>query len=238
MIKRYLVAICTYNEGEKIKRVIKKFNDYDLYDVLIVDDGSSDDSLKYMPRNLPIEIIVNASQKGAGYATRQTIDYAKEKGYFGIIFVSGNDKEDPDDAAKLVEAIEEGYDFVQGSRYLPGGDYQKMPFYRIIATKWIHPFLFSMIAGMRITDSTNGFRAMRLSIMDNEHLDLNEQWLDQYELEPYLFYKVIELEYKVTEVPVKKIYPPKVQGYTKMKPFIGWWSILKPLIYIMFKVKK
>ena len=51
-----------------------------------------------------------------------------------------------------------------------------------------------------------------------------------YELEPYLFFKMIRLGYKVTEVPVTKIYPPHELGYTKMKPITGWWSILRPAV--------
>jgi dolichol-phosphate mannosyltransferase len=113
-----------------------------------------------------------------------------------------------------------------------------MPFYRVVATRWIHPLLFSLITGRWITDSTNGFRAIRLSILDDKRIDLYQDWLDRYELEPYLFYKIIKLAYRFTEVPVTKIYPPKVQGYTKMKPITGWWSILRPLVYLGLGIKK
>jgi len=113
-----------------------------------------------------------------------------------------------------------------------------MPFYRKISTRFIHPLLFSLITGKRITDSTNGFRAVRLSLLDDKRINLNQPWLDHYELEPYLFYKAITLGYKVTEVPVRKLYPPKQEGYTKMKPIVGWWSILRPLFYLGLGIKK
>ena len=237
-MKKYLAGICTYNEGDKIKRVIKKFNDYQCYDVLIIDDGSRDGSLDNLPSDLPLKIIRNEITQGAGFGTRQIMDYAKREGYEAVFFVSGNDKDSPEDMDKLKKAIEEGYDFVQGSRYLKGGRYGRMPFYRTIATRFIHPLLFSLITGRIITDSTNGFRALRLSIFDAGRIDLNQEWLDKYELEPYLFYKVIQLGYKVTEVPVTKIYPPAHEGYTKMKPFVGWWSILRPLVYLGLRIKK
>ena len=73
---------------------------------------------------------------------------------------------------------------------------------------------------------------------DLKRIDINQIWLDKYELEPYLFYKAITLGHKVTEVPVTKIYPPKEEGYTKMKPFSGWWSILRPLVYLALRIKK
>ena len=98
--------------------------------------------------------------------------------------------------------------------------------------------LMSMITGKKVTDSTNGFRAFRLSIFDHPEIDIKQQWLNQYELEPYLMYKAIKLGFKFCEASVTKIYPPKKLGYTKMKPLIGWWSILKPLFYLGLGIKK
>ena len=237
-MKKYLVGIATYNEGEKIKRVLQKFNDYASYDVLIIDDASTDGSLDGVEKKYPLKIIANAVNRGAGYATRQIIDYARAHGYEAILFVSGNDKDASEDIMKLKNAIEEGFDFVQGSRYLTGGISGGMPAYRKIATRWIHPWLFSLITGRKITDSTNGFRAMKVSMMNDGRIDLNQGWLDRYELEPYLFYKAIILGFKVAEVPVSKIYPSKKEGYTKMKPLTGWWSILRPLVYLGLGIKK
>jgi len=44
-MNKYLIGTCVYNEGEKIQHVIKKFNDYQSFDFLIIDDGSTDGSL-------------------------------------------------------------------------------------------------------------------------------------------------------------------------------------------------
>lgn len=238
MPKKYLVGICSYNEGAKIRRVVERFNDHGLYDVLIVDDGSDDGSIEALPKDIPVTIIHNPRPCGAGYGTRQTIEYAQAKGYTAVFFVSGNDKDSPEDIKKLQAGLEEGYDLVQGSRYLSGGRHGRMPFYRKIATRVIHPMLFSLVSGKWITDSTNGFRAVRLGMLDDSRIDLNQPWLDRYELEPYLFFKAIRLGYKVKEVPVTKIYPPKKEGYTKMKPLVGWWSILRPVIYLGLGIKK
>ncbi len=237
-VKKYLAGISAYNEGQKIIRTIQRFNDYNRYDVLVVDDASDDGSLIDIEKQFPVKVIHNLRNRGAGYTTRQTIEYAKEHGYAAVIFVSGNDKDSPDDVGKLITAIEAGFDFVQGSRYLSGGAHGRMPFYRKVATRLIHPLLFSLVAGKKITDSTNGFRAIKLTIFNDHRINMNQSWLDRYELEPYLFYKAIVLGYKVTEVPVTKIYPPKEEGYTKMKPFSGWWSILRPIFYLALGIKK
>ncbi|MFA5060555.1 MAG: glycosyltransferase family 2 protein [Candidatus Omnitrophota bacterium] len=237
-MKEYLVGTCVLNEGEKIKRMLSKCDRYDLYDVLVIDDGSTDGSLLGFDNHLSIKIIRNSINQGAGHCVRQIFNYAKENKYTAVFFVSGNDKDDPQDILKLKDAVEQGFDLVQGSRYLSGGISGKMPFYRKIATRLIHPALFSLVSGQRITDSTNGFRAVRISMLLDKRIDLDQPWLNQYELEPYLFYKAIKLGYKVKEVPVSKIYPDKKEGYTKMKPWVGWWSILRPLVYLGLGIKK
>ncbi len=237
-MKKYLLGSCAYSEGEKIQRVIQKCQDYPLYDILIIDDGSTDGSLSHPPQGIPLTVIRNDTKKGAGYCIRQIFDYAQKKGYAAVFFFSGNDKDDPKDIVKLKDAMEAGYDFVQGSRYLRGGEHARMPAYRKIATRLIHPMLFSLISGRKITDSTNGFRAVRLTLLNDPRIDIKQDWLNHYELEPYMFYKAIQLGYQVKEVPVTKIYPSKKEGYSKMKPITGWWSILRPLVLLGLGIKK
>lgn len=233
----YLVGICALNEGEKIRRVISKFNDHDRYDVLIIDDGSTDGSLtgEHPPA---VTILRNDRPRGAGHGVRQIFQHARERGYQAVLFVSGNDKDDPNDINGLIAALEDGADLVQGSRYLPGGGHGGMPAYRRIATQWVHPGLMSLITGRRVTDSTNGFRGVRMSLLDDPRVNIRQDWLDAYELEPYVLFKALTLGYDVREVPVKKIYPPRAQGYTKMKPLSGWWSILRPLVYLGLRIKR
>jgi hypothetical protein len=113
-----------------------------------------------------------------------------------------------------------------------------MPAYRVLATRLIHPLIFSIAARKRVTESTNGFRAFRTAILRDPRIDWRQDWLDRYELEPYLMLKAIVLGYRHVEVAVTKIYPPHKIGYTKMRPFIDWWSIIRPIVYLGFGLKK
>ena len=106
------------------------------------------------------------------------------------------------------------------------------------ATRIVHPLIFSLAARKRVTESTNGFRAFRTAILRDPRIDWRQDWLDRYELEPYLMLKAIRLGYRHVEVPVTKIYPPHEQGYTKMRPFIDWWSIMRPVVYLGLGLKK
>jgi dolichol-phosphate mannosyltransferase len=236
--KRILCIAPCYNELHKIDKVVSRIIAAAVVDeILVVDDGSTDGSPD-AAKARGATILPLGKTLGVGTAIRKGIEYGIDNHFDIIVIIAGNNKDEPKEIVKLLRSItQEGYDFVQGSRFKSGGYYGKMPLYRIIATK-IHPWLFSIVAGKRITDSTNGFRAFRTSLFQDKLINLWQEWLDEYELEPYLYYKAIKLGYKTTEVPVTKIYPPKKLGYTKMRPITGWWSILRPLILLGLGIRK
>jgi dolichol-phosphate mannosyltransferase len=235
---KVLVMPFAFNEGEKIRTTLSRFPRHRDYDLIVMDDGSSDGSLDDVDTAFGVGVLRHARNRGVGAAMKTAFTYALQNGYEIFVAVAGNNKDDPTQIDRLLEPIlKNGYDFVQGSRFLAGGYYGEMPTYRIFATKLAHPLLLSLVAGKRITESTNGFRAFRLALLRDERIDWRQAWLDRYELEPYLLYKAVKLGYKHTEVPVTKIYPPRRLGYTKMKPIVGWWSILRPIIYLGLGLK-
>jgi dolichol-phosphate mannosyltransferase len=234
---KVLVTTFAFNEGVKIQTTVERVLAATSYDVLVMDDGSTDGSIEAL-RKFPVQIVSNTRNEGIGSAMKKAFDYALGNGYDIIVIMAGNNKDDPTEIPRLLKPIvEDDYDFVQGSRFLAGGGYGNMPFYRRFATR-LHPFLFSLAVGKWVTESTNGFRAFKTSILKDPRINWRQDWLEKYELEPYLLYKVITLGYKHTEVPVTKIYPPKSLGYTKMKAFTGWWSILRPVVYLALGIKK
>ena len=236
-MKVLAVPVC-FNEEKKIGRVLDRFVPGVADKVMVVDDGSTDGSPAVIAQR-GVEILRHEQREGVGAAIRTVIHYARDQGFDILVIMAGNDKDRPDEIPRLVKPIAEGgYDFIHGSRYLPGGNFGNMPIYRSIGTRWIHPLLFSLVVRRRITDSTNGFRAFRLSLFDDPRFRIDQPWLDAYELEPYLMFQAIRLGYRFKEVPVSKIYPPKELGYTKMKPITGWWSILRPIFLLGLGIKK
>lgn len=235
---RVVAASIAHNEAAKIGRVLDRFTPGLVDRIVVVDDASTDETPAVAERNGAL-VLRHGRRSGAGAAIRTAIRHGMAEGFDVLVVLAGNDKDRPAEIERLLAPIvDEGYDFVQGSRYLAGGDFGNMPFYRQLATRYVHPLLFSLLVGRRFTDTTNGFRAIRLSALRDARIDLDQDWLDHYELEPYVFYKMVRLGYKVTEVPVTKIYPPHELGYTKMKPITGWWSILRPLILLGLRIKR
>ena len=243
-MNKVLVCPIAFNEHVKLKNAIERFLKCplrDQVDYLVMDDGSTDGTTEMIQSYAAqgVMTLKHEVQKGVGAAIRTSFRYAQKNGYEIVVIMAGNDKDDPNELSFLIDPmIKDGYDFVQGSRYKGtngvGGD---MPFYRKIATR-VHPLLMCLITGVKVTDTTNGYRAVRLSLLEDPQINLDQEWLDQYELEPYILYKALKLKYKFIEAPVTKIYPSRKLGYTKMKPFIGWWSILRPLVYLGLGLRK
>ncbi len=244
MIPKVLVCPVAFNEHIKLRNVIERFlksRIHDKVDYLIVDDGSDDGTTEMIAeyKACNVQTIKHAKRSGVGAAIRTAIEHARLSGYDVIVIMAGNDKDNPEEIPYLISPIvEEGFDVIQGSRYLGKvGSGGQMPFYRKLATR-LHPWVFSLFTGRQLTDTTNGFRSIRLSIFDDKRINLNQGWLDTYELEPYILWKTITLGYKFKEAFVTKIYPKHQGGYTKMIPLISWWSILKPLFYLRLGIKK
>jgi dolichol-phosphate mannosyltransferase len=234
---RVLAAAFAYNEREKIRRTLERHPRDRSYDLLVMDDGSTDGSLDDIDPG--VLVLRNPANRGIGYSMKAVFAFALERGYDILVIQAGNDKDDPlQIPALLAPILEDRADFVQGSRFLPGGEYGNMPAYRVIGTRAVHPWLLSIAAGKRVTESTNGFRAFRTDLLRDPRIDWRQEWLDRYELEPYLLMQTIRLGYRHCEVPVTKIYPDHELGYTKMRPVVDWWSIVRPIVYLGLGLRK
>lgn len=226
-----------YNEGDKALAVIKRFPAGVVQEVVVVDDASTDGS-RAMLSDAGITVLPMEKRSGPGTAIRAGIEYGLAKGCDVFVVFAMNGKDNPEEIPQLLEPVKEGRaDFVQGSRYLKGGQWQGMPFHRIWGVK-VFTILFSLFAGRKITDGTNGFRAFRKNLVEDSRVQLRQEWLDGYPLETYLFVQAIRLGYRVVEVPVTKTYPSKKRNYTKMRPLIDWWNYFKPIPYVTLRLKK
>jgi dolichol-phosphate mannosyltransferase len=223
------IVIPTFNEIGKIESVLERIP-FDYIDMVIVsDDASKDATPLYAKTFSPKITVLNAGKNsGVGAAIRSGYMHALDSNIDVICVLAGNNKDFPEDIRNLIDPIAEGKaDFVQGSRYLhESRNFGPMPKYRIWATQKIHPWLTSLRSGKSLTESTNGFRAIRSSLLLDPRFALKASILNKYAFEPYLLIKSIKLGYRHLEVPARKVYPEKKLGQTKMKPITGWWSII------------
>ena len=236
-----LAIIPVYHDNDSIFEVLSKFREKVVDEICIIMDAASEkDSGKILSASVPIDVhlIRNEERKGIGHAIRQGIQYALDKDFGIVVVLAGNNKDDPREISRLLEPImKEDYDYVQGSRFLSGGRRVKNPLLRGIFSRF-YPFFWTLLTNVRCTDVTNGFRAYRLRIFEDPRINIWQRWLDDYELEYYIHYKVLTLGYKTIEVPVSKIYSHRHKGgYSQISPFRDWWRIVRPLFYLKLGAK-
>jgi len=225
--KKIIVITGGHNEEGKIGRVINKIPSF-VDEVVAIDDGSTDKTQEEIKRS-KATLLVNKKNMGAGFVLRRGMNYAIKNEYDIVVIVAGDNQDDPKEIIGLIEPIIEGCDVVQGSRYLNG--IKDVPIFRKITTK-LFTLFFRLNTGIKLTDASNGFRAYKASFL--KKIDFSAEWLNKYELEPYILIQAIKKGYKIKEVPVNKHYNRR-DGYSKMRPIIDWWRICRPLIRRQYK---
>ena len=166
-----------YNEGELAAEIVGKFPTGSVDEILIVDDASTDGSGEKAARTGATVLRLD-KRAGCGGAIRAGLDYGLRKGYDVFVVFAVNGKDNPAEASRLLRPIfEKGADFVQGSRYLPGGQWQNMPAHRIWGTR-AYSLLFSLFLMKNISDGTNGFRAFHRRLLEDPRIDIHQDWLD------------------------------------------------------------
>ncbi len=224
----YCIIVPVYNEKEKLKLLLDRFPLQFLEKLIVIDDGSSD-STSSMLETRKIRYIRHKRRYGVGCAIKSGLKYAIKNKIDICVIMAGNNKDAPDEISRVLNPIIEGKaDFIQGSRFLRGGRFSRMPLYRFIATRLIHPFLFSLKAGKFKTDTTNGFRAFKTVILEHPRINFSRIRYDSYEYEIIFYLRAIKAGFKCIEVPVSKVYPPKKLGITKIRPVWDWYKMLKP----------
>jgi dolichol-phosphate mannosyltransferase len=231
-VKRWAICVFVINEGVKIRKQLAAMKLYETQvDVIVADGGSSDGSLD---EGLMREVGAKALlvKRGPGKLSaqmRMAFDYCLAEGYEGVVVIDGNGKDGLDGIPRMVEALEAGWDHVQGSRFIPGGVHENTPMTRYVAVNLVHAPLISMAAGFRYTDTTNGFRAYSARLLRDSRIGVFRPCFDRYQLHYHLAIQAAALGYRVCEIPVARRYPAKGKTPTKIQGIGGLLAVFKQL---------
>lgn len=230
----YCVLIPVINEGERIRRELARAQKAGVdkaADILLCDGGSTDGSTDEAAlRALGVNMLLVKTGPGKqGAQLRMGIYEALRRGYAGVVTIDGNDKDSIEDVPRLIEKLREGYDFVQGSRFVRGGRAVNTPPVRWLAVRLIHAPVISLTARRHYTDTTNAFRAYSRRYLADARTAPLRDIFSGYELLAYLSVRADQLGMKTCEVPVARVYPPAGKTPTKIKGFAGNSALLKIL---------
>lgn len=232
--KEYCVLIPIINEGERIKKELQRAKRYqvsDFADIIICDGGSTDGCTdETLLRELNVNtLLVKKGPGKQGAQLRMGIWWAIERGYKGFITIDGNNKDSIEDVPAFIEKLQEGYDFVQGSRFIKGGHAVRTPLIRLLSVRLLHAPVISLTAKQWFTDTTNAYRAYSRKYLTHPQVQPLRDIFMTYELLAYLSVRASQLGMKACEIPVDRVYPKSGKTPTKISFFKGNSDLLKIL---------
>ena len=198
---RLLIVIPAFNESKLIEQVVKtlpkKLVGIDNIDVILIDDGSTDDTARIASK-YKIYIARHLINRGAGAATKTGISFARTKNYDLLVTFDADGQHSPDDIPKIIEPVINGQaDLVIGSRLKKN---QEMPADRLILN-WLANLTTLIFFGVFSTDSQSGLKAF-----SKKAIELINIKSDKMEFSSEILLEAKRHHLKILEVPAKAIY--------------------------------
>lgn len=158
------IIIPAYNEAGRIATTIAGIRKFGNADIVVVDDGSNDDTASEA-RAAGARVIELPFNLGYGAALQTGFKYALDKGYEFAVQMDADGQHDPLSIEALISPVlKDEVDVVIGSRFLDKGNY-KAPFVRRMGM-YFFGIITSVVTGRRITDPTSGFQALNKKVME------------------------------------------------------------------------
>jgi dolichol-phosphate mannosyltransferase len=199
------VVLPTYNEAENISRVLERVRHaLPEASILVVDDNSPDQTAdlaeKESERLGQIDVLRRPGKQGLGSAYRAGFRWGIDRGYEVCIEMDSDLSHDPDSLPALVAPIDQGCDLVIGSRYVPGGSTPGWSFARQLISRGGNVYADLML-GLKVRDSTAGFRAYRSSLL--EAIGLDSIQAESYGFQVEMTYRARQAGARLTETPIR-----------------------------------
>lgn len=237
--KEYVLLIPIINEGQRIIRELQRAQAHHIseyVDIVICDGGSTDGCTEEKQlRALDVNTLLVKQDAGKqGAQLRMGFWWALNRGYQGVLTIDGNDKDSIEDVPAFLEKLEQGYDLIQGSRFVKGGKAINTPLIRYLSVRLLHAPVISLTARHWFTDTTNAYRAYSRRYLEDERVKPFRDIFSTYELLAYLSVRATQIGLKACEIPVCRAYPAQEKTPTKISFFKGNSNLMKILFLNLF----
>ncbi|MBU1177535.1 glycosyltransferase family 2 protein, partial [Patescibacteria group bacterium] len=201
---KLFIIIPAYNEENSIVEVIEKIpkniEGVDEIKILVINDGSTDDTIKKVKLETNASIISHCQNKGVGAAFHSGIDYALEEKANIVVNIDADGQFDPSDISKLINPILKNQaDFVTASRFIDNNFIPKMSKTKFWGNKKV-ACLISWLVKKKFYDVSCGFRAY------NKEALLNLNLFGQFTYVQEVFLDLSFKGLRIKEIPIKVKY--------------------------------
>ena len=210
-----LVILPTYDEIASLERVVRRIISADpRLSVLVVDDGSPDGTGALADRLAAeidrVHVLHREEKSGLGSAYIAGFRWALERDYDVVFEMDADGSHDPDRLVDMIEATRT-HDVVVGSRYLRGVNVINWPMSRLLLSYYANRYA-SFVTGLRLADSTSGFKCFRREVL--ETVDLDAVASTGYAFQIEMNFRAWKLGFRVGEVPI--VFVDREAGASKM----------------------
>ena len=190
------VVIPTFNESKIIYDLVLSIKKYGLA-IIVVDDGSSDDTA-VLARKAGAHVVVHERNQGKGASVRTGFGKSLEKNFDFTIIMDGDGQHHPDDIQPFIDAYKTGrYDLIIGNRM---DNPENMPYLRWLTNKIMSMFI-SSACKQYLPDTQCGFRLIRNSVIKDMVISTSN-----YEIESEMLIQAAKKKYAIVSVPIRSIY--------------------------------
>ncbi len=242
-MSKALVIIPTYNEKENIEKIIRKiFTLSRQYDVLVIDDGSPDNTgdivklLKKSEFTGNLHLLERSGKLGLGTAYICGFKWSLDHKYDYIFEMDADFSHNPKDLIRLHEACLNGADMAIGSRYKSGVNVVNWPIGRVLISYFASAYV-RLITGMNIRDATAGFKCYKRHVL--EAINFDEIRFRGYAFQIEMKFTAWKMGFNIVEIPI--VFTDRREGSSKMSGGIfneALWGVLKMKFGSFFKSYK
>jgi dolichol-phosphate mannosyltransferase len=233
-----LVIIPTYNEKENISNIIRDISTLkEGFDILVIDDNSPDGTasiVKEMMDEMPnLRIVEREGKLGLGTAYITGFKWAIEKSYDYIYEMDADFSHNPNDLSRLYMACQNGADLAIGSRYISGVNVVNWPLGRVLMS-YAASIYVRIITGMKVKDTTAGFKAYRRIVL--ETIDLDSVRSVGYAFQIEMKFTAWKFGFRIIEIPI--VFTDRKLGTSKMSGGIfneALWGVIRMKFRSLFR---
>jgi glycosyltransferase involved in cell wall biosynthesis len=213
------LIIPTLNEADGLREILPRIPAY-VSELIVVDGGSTDDTVAVAKELRPDALVMGQSGRGMGNAVKTGAEAASGQ---IIVMMDADGSMNPEDIVLFVDKLLDGADFVKGSRVLPGAGSNDFTMLREFGNNFLTRAANLVSKGRYYTDITFGFTAY----WETALVDLGDL-SDGFGYEMQGAVRAARGGMTVAEVPTHE--PARVGGESKLNPFTDGWSILKVIL--------
>ena len=210
-------VIPAYNEAKHLADVVRRTRQ-ELDHVLVVDDGSTDDTAA-QARTAGAEVLVHSENRGKGESIKAGLRYWLERGFSWVVILDADGQHLPEEIERMLdEAGADGADLLIGNRM---NDVGSMPLVRRVVNRYMSNKI-SRVCGQQIPDTQCGFRMLHRDLIPSVLVGTN-----RFDYETEMLILASRKGFRIASVPITTVYSDEVSSIHPVRDTLRFFKLMK-----------